>query len=192
MTSDLLEHAVKDVGHLNAVLITAMPDCLLYDSWVKDEGRWAPEDVASYFGDLIRSNREALKSLGSWSSSMQVTIESADALVVLRELNEHFVCGCIFERNAPLGMVRLHMERMLDRIGSALPRVRPEELPRAARIVDFMRRYAPDPHAVLMRIALRTGLSMQQLESPQTLDAEQTKSLEESAKQILGLKELHI
>ncbi len=192
MTSELLEQAVKDVAPLSAVLVTAMPDCLLYDSWVKEEGRWAPEEVASYFGDLVRSNREALKSLGSWSSTMQVTIESADALVVLREVNEHFVCGCIFDRSAPLGLVRLHVDRMLDRISAGLPQISPEEQPRAVRIIGFLRRYAPDPHAILMRVALRTGLSLEQLEAPEHLTPEQTQSLEDAAKQILGLQELHL
>lgn len=192
MASELLEQVVRDVGPLRAVLVTAMPDCLLYDSWVNDEGTWTAEEVASYFGDLVRSNREALKSLGSWSSEMQVTIESADSLVVLREINEHFVAGCIFERSAPLGMVRLHTNRMLDRISAGLPEVLAEERPRGARVIDFLHRYAPDPHAVLMRVALRTGVSMEALANPTALDAGQVEKIEEAAKRILGLEQLHV
>lgn len=192
MASELLEQVVVDVAPLRAVLVTAMPDCLLFDSWVRENDEWAPSDVASYFGDLVRSNRGALKSLGSWSSEMQVTIESADTLVVLREINEHFVAGCIFDRAAPLGMVRLHMNRMLERIAAGLPEIRAEERPRSVRVIEFLQRYAPDPHAVLMRVSLRTGISMEALENPASLADADTEKLEAAAKRILGLEQLHV
>ncbi len=192
MASDLLKQVVRDVGSLRALLVTAMPDCLLYDSWVMDEGAWTAESVASYFGDLVRSNREALKSLGSWSSEMQVTIESADSLVVLREINEHFVAGFIFERSIPLGMVRLHTNRMIDRISADLPEIRAEELPRSVRLISFLQRYAPDPHAVLMRVSVRTGISMDLLRNPQTLDDVQVAKVEDAVKGILGLEQVNV
>jgi predicted regulator of Ras-like GTPase activity (Roadblock/LC7/MglB family) len=187
-----LEQAVAEVPQLIGVFITAMPDSLLFASWVKPGNDWSAEDVASYFGDLVRSNRQALKALGSWSSEMQVTIESAERLVVLRELTEDFVCGCIFERNAPLGMVRLHLKRLLERITQALPKVQVEDRPRAVRILDFLDRYAPDPHAVIMRVALRSGLTLDQLKSPTTLSAADTQKLEETACRILGVQQLSL
>lgn len=187
-----LEQAVAEVPQLIGVFITAMPDSLLFASWVKPGNDWSAEDVASYFGDLVRSNRQALKALGSWSSDMQVTIESAERLVVLRELTEDFVCGCIFERNAPLGMVRLHLKRLLERITQALPKVQVEDRPRAVRILDFLDRYAPDPHAVIMRVALRSGLTLDQLKSPTTLSAADTQKLEETACRILGVQQLSL
>lgn len=187
-----LEQAVAEVPQIIGVFITAMPDSLLFASWVKPGNDWSAEDVASYFGDLVRSNRQALKALGSWSSEMQVTIESAERLVVLRELTEDFVCGCIFERNAPLGMVRLHLKRLLERITQALPKVQVEDRPRAVRILDFLDRYAPDPHAVIMRVALRSGLTLDQLKSPTTLSAADTQKLEETACRILGVQQLSL
>ncbi|MFO0559352.1 MAG: hypothetical protein U0269_15155 [Polyangiales bacterium] len=187
-----LEQAVAEVPQLIGVFITAMPDSLLFASWVKPGNDWSAEDVASYFGDLVRSNRQALKALGSWSSEMQVTIESAERLVVLRELTEDFVCGCIFERNAPLGMVRLHLKRLLERITQALPKVQVEDRPRAVRILEFLDRYAPDPHAVIMRVSLRSGLTLDQLKSPTTLSAADTQKLEETACRILGVQQLSL
>src|ERR1700742_3369919 len=112
---------------LIGVFADAMPDSLLFSPWVRPGTEGSAEDVAAYFGDLIRSNRQGLKALGSWSSEMQVTIEYAESLVVLRELSAAFVCGCVFERSAPLGMVRLRLKRLLERITHALPRVEAEE-----------------------------------------------------------------
>ncbi len=86
-----IREVVADVPSLRGIFVTAMPDCLLFESWTRPEESWVPEDAASYFGDLVRANREGLRALQSWSAEMQVTIESADLLLVLRELRGDFV-----------------------------------------------------------------------------------------------------
>ena len=187
-----LKAAAVDVPSLVAVFVTVMPDCLLYDSWTREGEQLEPESTAAYFGDLVRANREGLKSLGSWSSEMQVTIESGDKLVVLREIRSDFVAACIFEAGVALGMVRFHLKRLLDRIAEALPQVEAERRPRAVRIVEFLSRYAPDPHAVLMRVSLRTGLPIEALQAPERLSEPDTEKLETAAKRILNLPALNV
>jgi predicted regulator of Ras-like GTPase activity (Roadblock/LC7/MglB family) len=186
------EQAVAEVPQLIGIFVTAMPDSLLFSSWVREGTEWSAEDVASYFGDLVRANRQGLKALGSWSSEMQVTIESAESLVVLRELSTDFVCGCVFERTAPLGMVRLHLKRLLERVSQALPKVQAEDRPRGMRIMEFLDRYAPDPHAVTLRVSLRSGIPIDDLRSPASLTADQIKRLEETACKILGVNQLSL
>lgn len=187
-----IEQAVVEIPQLIGVFVTAMPDSLLFSSWVRDGTEWSAEDVAAYFGDLVRANREGLKALGSWSSEMQVTIESAESLVVLRELSPDFVCGCVFERSAPLGMVRLNLKRLLERIAHALPKIQPEDRPRALRIMEFLDRYAPDSHAVALRVSLRSGISLDDLKTPASLTADQVQRLEDTACKILGVKQLSL
>lgn len=192
MMDRYLEQAVAEVPQLIGIFVTAMPDALLFSSWVREGTDWSAEDVASYFGDLIRANRQGLKALGSWSSEMQVTIESAESLVVLRELSSDFVCGCVFERTAALGMVRLHLKRLLERVNQALPKVQAEDRPRGLRIMEFLDRYAPDPHAVTLRVSLRSGISLDELKSPGNLSPDQVKRLEETACKILGVNQLSL
>ncbi len=187
-----IEQAVAEIPQLIGIFVTAMPDSLLFSSWVREGTEWSAEDVAAYFGDLVRANREGLKALGSWSTEMQVTIESAESLVVLRELSSDFVCGCVFERTAPLGMVRLHLKRLLERVQHMLPRVQPEDRPRGMRIMEFLDRYAPDPHAVTLRVSLRAGISLDDLRAPAQLTSEQLERLEETACKILGVKQLSL
>lgn len=191
MAESFLLQSVQGIEPLRGLFVTAMPDCLLYDSWLRDD-TWDPEEVATYFGDLTRSNRSALRSLGSWSSDMQVTIESADALVILTEVSEHFICGFIFDRETPLGMVRLHLRRLIERIKPHLPKIEAEETPRGIRVVEFLKRYAPDAHAVLMRVSVRTGLPIDRLENAGDLSPEEVDKLEAATKRILGLEELNI
>lgn len=191
MTKSAVQEAVSDVPSLRGVFITAMPDCLLFDSWTHPEETWSAEDAASYFGDVVRANREGLKSLKAWSAEMQVTIESASVLLILKELRD-FVVTLAFERDLPLGMVRLHTKRVIERLNAILPKLEATERPRGVRVIEFLERYAPDAHAVLQRVSLRTGIGIDALRAPDRLDADQTTMLEETVKDILGLDTLSI
>jgi hypothetical protein len=190
MTLTDMKKVVEGIAGLRGVFVTLMPDCLLFDSWMRQDSEWVAEDVASYFGDLVRSNREGLKALSAWAADMQVTIESADTLVVLRELEGGLVVSYVFDRQTPIGMVRLNVKRLMVRLKVALPSVELEERPRVDRILDYLNRYAPDPHAVLMRVALQTGIALEDLERPERLNDAQTDDIEESVKSILGLDTL--
>ena len=187
-----LSSVIAGVPSLNAMFITVMPDCLLYDSWVRSGLDWDPEQVASFFGDLIRANREGLKALRSWSREMQVTIESADLLLVLAEIREDFVVAFAFERSAPLGMVRLHVRRVMQQLQELLPKIEIKERPRAVRIIEFLQRYAPDPHAVLFRVSLRMGLDVDELKDPTALTPDEVELLETSVKELLNLERLAV
>lgn len=191
-TTTRLVHAIEDIPTLRAIFITAIPDCLLYDAWIRSDSDWRAEEVAAFFGDLFRANREGLKALGSWSTDMQVTLESPDHLILLRELSPDFICACVFERDAALGLVRLHLKRLLDRIRATLPKFEVRERPRGLRIMDFLQRYAPDPHAVLLRISLRTRLPMESLQRPEEMDPTQVQNLEAATCEILGLQSLNL
>jgi hypothetical protein len=177
---------------LRAFLVIAMPDCLLYTHWARAGSAWSPEDASGYFGDLVRANRQGLRAVGAWPSDMQVTVEGADALVVLREMGEHFVLCALFEHAAPLGMVRLQLKMLVDKISLTLPKLEVQERSRGVRLIAFIERYAPDPHAALLRVATRTGVSLDLLHDPARLDDGQVRAIEEAARRILGLEEVHV
>lgn len=61
MDEKLVARSVGDIPALRGAFVTAMPDCLLFDSWSREQEDWTVEDVASYFGDLVRANREGLR-----------------------------------------------------------------------------------------------------------------------------------
>jgi len=192
MADSTLAQAVQGVPSLRGLFITAMPDCLLFDAWVSPDDDWSGEEVASYFGDLVRANREGLKALGAWSAEMQVTIEATELLLILRELSTDFVVGFIFERRTPLGMVRLHVKRVLSLLEEMLPKVEPEARPRAIRIAEFLTRYAPDTHTALQRAALRSGIAFNLLQTPEYLSPAQVSDFERSVCDILGLESLNL
>lgn len=192
MTRSSLQDTVADVPSMRGVFITAMPDCLLYDSWMGPNEAWIADEAAAYFGALIRANREGLKALHAWSAEMQVTIESASLLLIVRELRADFLVTLAFDRNVPLGMVRLHTKRILERLDATLPKLDAQERPRAVRIVEFLQKYAPDAHAALQRVSLRTGIELDALRRAEQLAAPDVELLEGAVKDILGLDSLSI
>ena len=192
MTPDFLAKAVEDINSLRAIFVIAMPDCLLYGSWLHSESSWNEEEVASYFGDLFRANREGLKALESWSAEMQVTIDSPEHWILVQELNDDFVAASVFERKTALGMVRLYHQKLMDRVRLSLPHFEAESRPRGVRIVSFLNRYAPDPHAVLLRVSLRTKLPLELLEQPEKLSSDQIQQVEQTACEILGIESMNL
>ena len=188
-----LRSVFTETPSLRGVFVTAMPDCLLFTHWQRENESWVAEEAAAYFGDLVRANREGLRALSSWSSEMQVTIESSDVLLVLRELRGDFVVTLAFRRDVPLGMVRMYVRRVLSVLEELLPKVEQKQLPRAVRILEFLDRYAPDAHAVRHRVALRTGITYDTLQSSAAqLSPSQVEALEAAVCDILGLDRIEV
>ena len=73
-----------------------------------------------------------------------------------------------------------------------LPKIQAEDRPRGLRIMEFLDRYAPDPHAIALRVSLRAGISLDELRMPASLTADQVQRLEDTACKILGVKQLSL
>lgn len=190
MEKEWLQSVARGVKSLHALTVIAMPDCLLYSAWQREEKDLELERVAGYLGDLTRANRQALSALGSWSANMQVTIETVDALILLREIDANFVCASIFERDTPLGMVRLQLSQVVESLRDALPKIGGDEIPRGVRILRFLERYAPDAHMITQRLAVRLGFDSTKLARPEKLTAEECDELEAEARNLLGIDRL--
>ena len=185
-----LPEITRGVERLRNVIITVMPDCLLYESWSRDGDQTANEEAASYLGDLVRANREALRVMRALSDEMQVTIESGGLLIILREIESSYVVGFVFESDVPLGMVRVQVRTMLARITEALPRFAVSESSRGERVLEFVERYAPDPHTVLLRVAVQARVPLDELRNPANLDGERMQRVERAVCTILGIDSL--
>lgn len=110
----------SDSSALVAAFVTAMPDGLLYQSWLRQEREWPQDEVAALFGDLVRASREMLGAMSSERGEIRITVESHDLLVVVREINGDFACGLVFPSETALGLVRLDVRRMVGRMQELL------------------------------------------------------------------------
>lgn len=57
---------------------------------------------------------------------------------------------------------------------------------RAARLIEVLRQSAPDPHASLLRLSLRTGIAVDALERPEGLSESQVDAIATSVRDLLG------
>lgn len=192
MSKIQLEALVEHIDALRACVIITMPDCLLHTVYQRDGEAWDPELVAAYFGDVMRSNRQNLEQLDTWTDEAQVTIEAPNRYIVIRQLNADFVVAFAFERDAALGMVRLHMSRVLGGITTLLADAKPQELSRGRKLLDYLGRYAPDTHAAMLRLSLQTGLPMALLQQPDDLSDTEFTAVASSVQRILGLDRLSL
>ena len=185
-----LKESASAITHLEGVVIAQLPECVAWDSWSR--ASWDAEEVAAYFGDMSRAGRNALKTAGTAGDSLRLTLETGDKLVMVEELNSNFVAVYLFEKKIQMGMARLRMRQINKVIQSNLPGDELQERSRAERIMAFLLRYAPDAHAVPMRISLQTGILIDRLNQPDSLTPEETSLLEVAAQNVLGVQQLRI
>lgn len=183
---------VDDVPSLRTAFITAMPDCLLFASWQARDSEIDVEEVAAYFGDLVRSNRQGLKALKTWSAEMQITIESADSLILLREINADFILARHLRAHrtprhgAPAPAPH---DRAGDRPAAQGHHRRATEGRPGGRFSPALRARPSRHHAAYL--SLRTGIPHEAFQSPDKLTPDQIARVEESACRLLGLKQLN-
>ena len=190
MSQEQLKALVNHIDALRACVVVTVPDCMLYSAYQREQEDWDAELVAAYFGDVMRSHRQNLEQLDTWTDSAQVTIESPNRHIVIRQLSAEFVVAFVFEGGVPLGMVRLHISRALGGIESMLDDAKPKEISRGEKLLNYLDRYAPDTHAALLRLSLQTGLPMGLLQQPNDFSDAEYEAVEASVQRILGLERL--
>lgn len=185
-----LTDAAAAAKNLEGVVVTRLPDCV---QWVgHSRAGWDRDEVAAYFGDIARANRNALKTVGTSTKDIGLTMEADDRVILTHDIRHDMVAVYIFDKNAPLGMIRLQAKKLSKVITANLPTEEVAERSRAERVMEFLLRYAPDAHAIPIRVSLQTGIPIDLLKAPEGLDTTQTQKLESAAKAILGVTSLRI
>lgn len=188
-----LEQELQHIPVLRGLLISVMPDCLLFDSYMPETQAWNKEDMASELGELFERSQHLMELFRSTGQS-QITVENDDAVLVVRKLADSFIVGMIFRPDTPLALIRVYAGQISEKVTERLQSVEvsdvQESFSSAVRILEYLKQYAPDPHTSLMRIALKTGIPLGTLNQPQQLNNEQTELLERAVCDILGLDEL--
>jgi len=192
MARATLKEMALDVPALRGLFVAALPDGQLHDAWMRPKEQWSARHLTPSFGDVHRAMRRALETLGSWAADAQVTIESGNVLIVLREVRPGFLAAFAFDRTAAAANVGGQIKRLMQRLQEVLPSGEPEQRPRAVRIVDFLLRHGPDPHTILARVALKTGITLERLGAPSALEPTEVELLEEAVKDVLGLDSLDV
>ncbi len=186
-----LKQSADEIGYLHALVVTTVPDGLLFDTWKSQELSWDIQDLVNHLGRLYQSHAQV--SQGSGAGEVQhFIIESGQAVIFLVPLNEHFLSSFLFAPRTPLGIGRFCVGELAQQIRTLLPPLDSIQPSRAGKILVHLKRVGPDPHALRLRLALQTGLPVSAFESPEQMTEEQVKRLEVAACEILGVDHLQL
>lgn len=150
-----LKSVAADIRGLEAAIVTVIPDNLLYDAWSRNDRVQDADEAATYFGDLVRIHFGALQSVGVERGNIQLTIESGDAIILVRNIRGNYVITLVFQDDVPLGLMRVHTQRLIEHVASTLPAFdgdegslpfQPKDAPKPTDIVDTAP-HAPDGFA---------------------------------------------
>jgi len=112
MTQQDIESIVSGIRQLSGVVVVTVPDCLLYSAWQNPKATWDAEVVGAYFGQLLTSGTDGLRSIEGWEALDQLTLELPAGLLILRRTQDKgFVVGYVFERGTAVGWTRLNVAR---------------------------------------------------------------------------------
>lgn len=180
-----LAEAVSDIDKIEALLIVQNPTGNVWESWKQSD--FEDQELAAYFADMVRAQRHICQELAPELQEIQLTIESNLLTVLVTELSSRFIGVFIFRNPVPLGLVRLAIKKLTERILSHLPTEVVEVESEAKRLIEFILRYAPDPHIVMERIALKARIPSERIYGVDNLSREEIARIREAAEEILGI-----
>lgn len=116
-----IEDVLQPVDGLRALIITVSPDNLLYDYWSREDLVGSPDESATFFGDLLRAHFEALETIHVPRGDIQITMETGDYVVVLKNMRDAYVVTFVFQREMPFGVVRMLSRQICELLLLQLP-----------------------------------------------------------------------
>ena len=188
MKKDRLEKLADKIPFLEAVYISALPDCLLLQYWHRNSISWCAEEAATVFAELVRANHKILSSFDCKYRDLVITVESQYTNIIIQLLNEEFVAVFVFEESASLGLIRLKSSDLVKSLKAELPKYKNSKRHSGEQIIGFLQNHSADPNIDLLRVALRTQLTKEQLESADCLTDYETNLVEDAVCSIIGLK----
>lgn len=175
-----------EIPQLKSVSVVKNPSGELLEYWSSihfDEGR-----LAAYFTDIVRAEGRIREAIAMNLKDIRLTVESNQLTIAVHELSERFIGVFIFQNPIPLGMVRWNLKKLGEAIAPHLPSETLETVSETKRLFDFIARYAPDPHMMLRRVALKTKIPYAKLLDPDQLQPEETTKIKSAAEDILGTR----
>lgn len=112
MNIDSLQAFIEEVPQLDGLDVVTLPDCLPYFSWAKGGADETSDQRCAFAGDLVLTLARKLRRMDALSGMSQVTVETADGTLVIREIGSSFAVACSFQPDLPLGMVHVHVRQL--------------------------------------------------------------------------------
>lgn len=134
-----IESLVSGIKQLNALLVVTIPDCLLFSSWRREGQSWDAEAAGAFLGQLVYSTEQGGQAMDGWTTGLAaITLESENALIILRQVKEPFAVAYVFDHGTAIGWARMQVQRTLGSVteqldGQAPPTTKAAVKPAAAK-----------------------------------------------------------
>jgi predicted regulator of Ras-like GTPase activity (Roadblock/LC7/MglB family) len=116
-----IESLVSGIKQLNALLVVTIPDCLLFSSWRREGQSWDAEAAGAFLGQLVYSTEQGGQAMDGWTTGLAaITLESENALIILRQVKEPFAVAYVFDHDTAIGWARMQVQRTLGPVTERL------------------------------------------------------------------------
>ncbi|MEN9207605.1 MAG: hypothetical protein Q6L50_01520 [Gloeomargarita sp. GMQP_bins_120] len=189
----VLQQHVAGLPGLLAVLIGRTTD-----DRTLAEINYDPEAVAdihslgAYASDLVRTNARFCQLFDPQTTADYILAGSGRIRLLVRAFprSPYFVL-MMTRATTELKLVTERLKAILIDAQPLLPDPTDQVKSRAQLLLDYARRYAPDPNFVLLRLSLKTGLHPDKLAKGH-LTANEVRLLSQGVKELLGVERLPI
>lgn len=128
-----IESLVSGIKQLNALLVVTIPDCLLFSSWRREGQSWDAEAAGTFLGQLVYSTEQGGQATEGWTTGLAaITLESENALIILRQVKEPFAVAYVFDHDTAIGWARMQVQRTLGSVTEQLDGQAPPQSTKAA------------------------------------------------------------
>lgn len=128
-----IESLVSGIKQLNALLVVTIPDCLLFSSWRREGQSWDAEAAGAFLGQLVYSTEQGGQAMDGWTNGLAaITLESENALIILRQVKEPFAVAYVFDHGTAIGWARMQVQRTLGSVTEQLDGQAPPASTKAA------------------------------------------------------------
>ncbi len=121
-TDDFARLALGASG-LQRIMIVGLPQCLPLKQWSRAE-TLDEDSAARQLGGAFRAAQAALRMVVPDSGPGSLTIETETALVVISPLAQDAAAAFVFDRGAPLGLVRVQVEQLSGHLEGMVPQLK--------------------------------------------------------------------
>jgi predicted regulator of Ras-like GTPase activity (Roadblock/LC7/MglB family) len=116
-----IESLVSGIKQLNALLVVTIPDCLLFSSWRREGQTWDADAAGAFLGQLVYSTEQGGQAMNGWTNGLaSITLESENALIILRQVKQPFAVAYVFDHDTAIGWARMQVQRTLGSVTEQL------------------------------------------------------------------------
>lgn len=189
----VLQQHIAGLAGVQAVVLgnsmTGKALCAInYSSHYQDDN----DSIAGYATDLLQANARFCHIFSPDSAIDYVMGGSKDNKLLVRAIPDspHFVSFVVSSQTA-IKHVLPRVQAIIVDSKPLLPSMAEQQNSQAKALVDYAKRYAPDPAFVMMRLSLKTGIAVERLEKA-NLQENEIHVLHGSIKDILGTEHLPV